>query len=182
MIPVPIDEIVELGLGLDLIATQNLTKDSGVPGFISRDLTTITVDLGVFEKRPFLCRKIIAHELAHSLLHRDFYSNISYSDVSGWLGVIRSISNTDLERLEWQADALGSLICVPKKELGRHVKTALQRATLNKEFNINKVNSKMLAKYIGSSLDKIFEVPAEVIVWRIEMDGLLPPDKLQEGA
>jgi len=181
-IPIPIDDIIELKLGISIIPQENLTESSGVPGYISRDLTTITVDMKIFNKNPFLYRKIIAHEMAHSLLHRNFYSQFSYSDINGWMGVVQSIDEQDLKRLEWQADVLASLICVPKKELERMVNMAIQRATRNPKFDINTMPANELRKYVSQYLVNNFEFPPNIISWRINEDGLLPPAKLDENA
>lgn len=43
-LPVPIEEIVEFDLGLDIIPFPNLQKDFDIDGFISGDLTSIYVD------------------------------------------------------------------------------------------------------------------------------------------
>ena len=42
--PVPIEEIVEMQLGLDIVPMPNLRNDFGIDGYLSQDRTTIWVD------------------------------------------------------------------------------------------------------------------------------------------
>ena len=144
-----------------------------MPGLISRDLTTIRIDRVVLEdeKHYQLYRTTIAHEAAHSLLHRDFYSKFSYANEEGWIRVVQSISEKDFKFLEWQAESLGSLICVPRQHLKREVQTAYQHAT---QFSKN-FNTDQLTRHISQYLTKVFVVTPSFIRQRINQDGLLPP-------
>lgn len=177
-IPVPVDDIAELRLGLTIIPVNGLSRKTSVPGLISRDLTTIRVDKSVFERNLLLYRTTVAHEMAHSVLHQEFYSQFSYSDEEGWLRLVQSIDEKDLHYLEWQACAFASLVCVPKSNLRTAVSAAIQHATqASKKFDLSAVSPKALKDHISQFLTRTFEVQASVIAWRIEMDGLLPPSQ-----
>src|SRR6266849_4451191 len=68
-IPIPVEEIIELQLGLDIIPMPGLAKGCDVYAFPSRDLRSIYVDQGVQESHEAQYRFHLAHELAHIVLH-----------------------------------------------------------------------------------------------------------------
>lgn len=156
-----------------MIPVEGLWKSIGMPGFISRDLATIRIDTFVFEKKPFLYRKTLAHEAAHAVLHRDFYSNFKYSSEEGWVQLIQSIEDKDFKFLEWQADSFAALVCVPKQALKREVQKYIQVATRE---GLDKL-SPAFWEGVCKELAKLFEVQPAMIKRRIEADGLLPPAK-----
>jgi len=51
-IPVPIEEIVELQMGINIIPLPNLHDLLEIDGFVSGDLKEISVDEFVYNKRP----------------------------------------------------------------------------------------------------------------------------------
>jgi hypothetical protein len=51
-VPVPIEEIVEFGLGINIIPLPGLHVSHEIDGFLSADMTEISVDLHVFESFP----------------------------------------------------------------------------------------------------------------------------------
>lgn len=69
-IPVPIEEIVEFHLGMDIIPVSGLHDAFEADGDIAGDLKSITVDVFVFRRRPTRYRFTLAHEVAHAVLHR----------------------------------------------------------------------------------------------------------------
>jgi hypothetical protein len=78
VIPVPIEEIIEFGLKMDIIpipGLKDISVDAGldIDAFISSDLKSITIDQYTMEKRENRYRYTLAHEIAHKLLHEDIY-------------------------------------------------------------------------------------------------------------
>ncbi len=122
-IPVDIERIIEFNLEMDIIPIPGL-KDSfelagfDIDAFISSDLQSITVDQYVMEKREARYRFTLAHEIAHKLLHGDFYEQFNFYSIDDWIATIIEIqSNVSLsserEKAEWQADELAGRILVP---------------------------------------------------------------------
>lgn len=64
-IPVPIEEIIEFQLGMDIIPVSGLHDAFGVDGFIAGDLRSITVDEFVYRAGLSV---LIADERRHSIL------------------------------------------------------------------------------------------------------------------
>jgi hypothetical protein len=68
-IPVPIEQIVEFGLKLDIVPIPGLEEAFEVVGFTSSDLSEITVDEYVYESQANRYRFTLAHEDGHVVLH-----------------------------------------------------------------------------------------------------------------
>ena len=64
-LPVPVEEIVEFKLGVDIVPIPNLQKDFEIEGFTSSDLKAIYVDQFILSERPARYRFTLAHEIGH---------------------------------------------------------------------------------------------------------------------
>ena len=81
-IPVPIEEIVEFELGMDIVPTPGLHQFLEVDGFITSDLREIWVDQFVYDSRPGRYRFTLAHEVGHSILHADIFQSQAFHSVA----------------------------------------------------------------------------------------------------
>lgn len=125
-IPVPIEEIVEFDLDMDIIPIEGLKQGFTSAGFdidafLSSDLMSITVDRDLRDNRY---RFTLAHELAHKLLHAEIYQQYGFGNIEEWLLVIAGIQASpyqkkEREKAEWQADELAGRILVPKTILAQ---------------------------------------------------------------
>ena len=72
-IPVPIEEIVEFGLGLEIVPKDRLKSTIDVDGFLSNDLKTIYIDGKIYSDKRYSnrLRFTLAHEVSHYILHED---------------------------------------------------------------------------------------------------------------
>ena len=68
LIPVPIEEIVELRLRLDVIPTPGLLTNFDVDAYITSDMECIYIDEFIYKSRPSRYRFSLAHEVAHAVL------------------------------------------------------------------------------------------------------------------
>ena len=116
-LPVPIEEIVEFRLSIDIVPVPGLQKLIDVDAFISSDLSEIRVDRFVYENRPARYRFSLAHEVAHWLIHRDVFALLKFSTVQGWMDALASIPEDQYGWIENQAYNLAGLILVPSQPL-----------------------------------------------------------------
>jgi len=65
IIPVPIEEIIEFALKINIVPIPGLQKALETDGFISSDFSTISVDQFVLEERERRYRFTLAHEIGH---------------------------------------------------------------------------------------------------------------------
>jgi len=116
-ITIPIDEIIELCLGIDIVPTPNLQRDYDIDGFTSSNLKFIYVDDFVFSKRPYRYCFTLAHELGHILLHKNILESFHFNSVSSWEEFVTQVDPHDYDRLETQCYHFGGLILAPPKPL-----------------------------------------------------------------
>lgn len=101
-IPTPIEEIAEIKCGLDIIPLPGLRDLLEIDGFISSDLSCITVDQFILERRLNRYRFTLAHELGHLYLHRDIYSELKFGGLNEWKQFQREVDEADYNWLEYQ--------------------------------------------------------------------------------
>jgi IrrE N-terminal-like domain len=171
-IPVPIEEIVEFEFGINIVPIPGLHQGFEIDGFISSDLTVISVDQFVYESRPGRYRFTLAHELGHAVLHRRVYEKASISSIKEWKQFVAEIDLQDYEWLEWQAYAFAGLILVPQVPLKKKFAKAVDQA---EEAGLSIRKAGDVAKlYISSWLAKEFDVSSQVIEKRLDKDKLWP--------
>jgi len=117
-IPVPIEQIVDVQLQMDIVPVPGLQNAYNTVAFISRDLQTICVDDFVYRARPNRYRFSLAHELGHRILHAKVFQDLAFDDIASWKEVVSDAIPEDQYRyLEFHAYAFAGLILVPPVEL-----------------------------------------------------------------
>jgi len=84
-IPIPIEEIIELKLRLNIYPFPRLYRDHGLNGFLTADRTTIMVDEIQYDQMHEKCRFTLAHELGHCVLHESFYADLQFKLVHEYM-------------------------------------------------------------------------------------------------
>ncbi len=69
-LPIPIEEIIELELGIKITSYNGLKKNFDIDGFLTGDCNEIVINNGVFISFKKRARFTLVHELGHSFLHR----------------------------------------------------------------------------------------------------------------
>ncbi len=170
-IPVPIEQIVEFRLEIDIIPIPGIHRAYDIDSMLSRDLRQICVDEAVFEDFPGRYRFSLAHEVGHRQLHAKIYAQMQFSDIAGWKGVIGDeIGEKDYGKLEYQAYAFAGLTLVPPASLAEHFQAAVALAE-SKGITL-KMDSDIARNAIESYLSKEFVVSRDVIRRRLTNDNL----------
>ncbi len=169
-IPVPIEEIVEFGFGINIIPLPGLHGDHDIDGFISASLTEIFVDLFVFESRPTRYRFTLAHEIAHLVLHGDALKEVRPRSVAEWKRFVSRLSEKDRGWLEWQAYCFAGLVLVPPTPLAAEYRTAVRMA--DEEGIEITAHGGMARQYVATYIGRAFEVSATVVEKRLVYDGV----------
>lgn len=169
-LPVPIEEIVEFGLGLDIVPVPGLQSSFDVVAYITYDRKEIRVDQYVLESRENRYRFSLAHEVGHLVLHADLFEFLHYDSIAAWKRAITdSIPEKEYRFLEWQANCFAGLVLVPQVELAQAFETwrgKLADVGLNLDEQGEGVWD-ALEDHIGRE----FVVSADVIHKRFEFDG-----------
>ena len=174
-IPVPIEEIVDLKLRLNVIPAPGLHRLLDTDGFLTSDLTDLWVDENIYLNYPGRYRFTLAHEVGHWLLHREIYRSRSFSTIKEWKQFVDSIPEEQHGWLEWQGYAFASLVLVPKGPLldeARHCVARIRSQGICLEDNAD-----FAWMQIAAFLAKRFEVSTAVVEKRLRKDGI--PEALQ---
>jgi len=117
VIPVPIEEIAEVDMGIEILPIPGFRERFTIEGYISNDLATLVVDEGMMKKNPSRYRFTIAHEIGHYLLHGDFIRKEFPNNAMDWKQRLLKRDAALHTRLETQANRIAGAILVPRVEL-----------------------------------------------------------------
>ena len=113
-IPIPIEEIIELKIGLNIFPYPRLYKDHGLNGYLTHDLTTINVDDYQYDQLNEKYRFTLAHELGHYILHKSFYENLPpFRTSDEYIQWRLSIPREDITWFETHSDWFAEQVLVP---------------------------------------------------------------------
>jgi Zn-dependent peptidase ImmA (M78 family) len=173
-LPIPIEEIIDNKLGIDVIPIEDLKDSFGriglkIDAFITADFKSITVDKYIYNNVATRYRFTLAHEIGHMYLHGYLYKNLKFTNRYDWAKIIQSMPLDERSVIEWQADEFAGLILAPKSLLKKEFEDALEKvkgilSNSNKDFITDMA--------IESILAPKFLVSKYVINIRAERDKL----------
>lgn len=169
-VPIPIEEIVDLQLKIDIIPTPGLLDNFDVDAFITSDMESIYVDEFIYRSRRSRYRFTLAHEIAHAVLHQKAFRALSFDSIDSWKGVQQKMSDEQHAWLEFQARAFAGYALVPPDAL----KTAFQRArskAIEAGISIDRAGEGA-RQIVADALAREFDVSREVMSRRLDKDGL----------
>lgn len=169
-IPVPIEDIVEFKLGINIVPLPGLHQVLEVDGFTSSDMETIFVDEFIYKSRPGRYRFTLAHEVGHVVIHRSIYRTANIRSIKEWKEFINSIPDQTHRWLEYQAYSFGGLVLVPSEHLQRLTDKYVKR--IRKEGISLEEKKDPGWEWIADWLAKDFDVSTQVIERRLEKDGI----------
>ncbi len=157
-IPVPIEEIVEFDLKINIVPLPGLHKDMELDGFVASNLKEVYVDETACDAYPSRYRFTLAHEVGHIVLHKKIFQQANFSTFSEWIEFGNSIPEKDYGWLEWQAYCFAGLVLVPQEHLERLTSKYVKHAGA-----LLKPNWDYVWEIIAAKLAKEFDVSKEVI-------------------
>lgn len=170
-IPVPIAEIVEFDLSMDIIPVSGLRAEIDVDAFLSSDGDRVFMDEGAMRNSLPRFRFSLAHEAGHYWLHDDFYQRVTIASVADWKVAQQQIA-LDYRWFEFQANSFAGLVLVPtatlRQEFDRSLADAIARGLSAADIQEHPLR----ARFIQGLADR-FEVSAATMERRLEKDGLL---------
>ncbi len=169
-IPVPIEEIIDVQLKLDIVPMPGLMRSFDVDAFISSDMTAICVDEHIYQNVENRYRFSLAHEVAHAVLHQKVFRQFSFDDIAGWKAMQRSLPEKEYQWLEWQAYAFAGLVLVPSDALADQFRAATKLA---EEVGVSlQAASEVAQNMVAGSLARTFKVSTSVIERRLAAEKL----------
>ncbi|MBL7555795.1 MAG: ImmA/IrrE family metallo-endopeptidase [Bdellovibrionaceae bacterium] len=166
MLPIPIEEIIDLKMGIHIVPTPDMMAVSGVDAVTSHDLKQINIDHEQFEKKPNRARFTLAHEVGHIVLHKDFIDAQNFKEEAEW----RTFVLNDLHRdpMEVQANIFAAYLLMPSDHLEKEFIHAKKELAANPAFKgMQLPPDKTLAPYLAKPLAQKFEVSEEAMTIRL---------------
>jgi len=161
--PIPIEEIIEFKLKLDIIPIPGLHKAFDIDGFLSADRKSISVDESACQSRPGRYRFTLAHEIGHFILHKDIYEKHKFNTIEDWKKFIENFEEREYRWFEWQANEFAGLILVPNHHLEKRYKYHIKQIE-----SLKLVNEDVILDTTIELLAEDFIVSKEVIQRRLK--------------
>lgn len=171
-IPIPIEEILDLRIGINIIPVPGLI-DFHVDAYAWSDLENIVVDKFFYDKQSPRYRFTLAHETGHIVLHADILKQSQVSSVENYLDFVNDMGEEAHRWTEWQADCFAGLVLVPSDALALKFAEAAKMA-VEKGLSPDDLTTR---GYIADWISDFFEVSAQTIETRLVYDGLWEPKK-----
>lgn len=166
-VPVPIEEIVEFELEMDIFPLPNFRQINDADGGTAIQISTIFIDEDIADNWPNRYRFTLAHEAGHLILHNLFLDQYQVTSSKDVINLTRSIPEGVHSRMEFQAHDFAGLILVSTPQLELAIFEMLKQ--LPDTLKISKHGSEIIeygSKFIGNK----FEVSSQVIQKRIQKE------------
>jgi len=172
-IPVPIEEIVEFGLEIEIRPVRGLHDRFGFEGALTRDLRTILVDEAMMDRYENRYRFTLAHELGHLRLHGALIAAAPILDKPSWRREVGAIDPRSYAHLEQQAYIFAGLVLVPSDPL-RMVYSEMEELAQERGVDLSEMGEEAVS-YVAEAIGRRFRVSGQVISRRMRSEGLPPP-------
>lgn len=182
-VPVDIEMIVEERLGLEVIPIENLSRKCDLTAGLSQDLSSIYVDKAAMlePRKLFNYRFSLAHEIGHLYVHRPFFDWLARQgemSIEEWLVFVRRESELAVSTsMESSANEFAGRLLVPRLRLEESLSEAIEKAReggLDLLGASNRPSDQDDRDYLGTFLHRKFEVSAQVMAIRLQVEGLYP--------
>ncbi|MFN7905108.1 MAG: ImmA/IrrE family metallo-endopeptidase [Pseudobdellovibrionaceae bacterium] len=114
-LPIPIEEIVDLQMGIHIVPTPDMMTVSGMDAVTSHDLKQINIDHDQFENKPNRVRFTLAHEVGHIVLHKEFIASLNFDNETEWKNFV--LNDLHRDPMEVQANIFAAFLLMPSDHL-----------------------------------------------------------------
>lgn len=173
MIPVPINEIVELDLKITPWPKKGLIQKIDVDGFLTKDLKYIFIDEDIYYDLRYenRLRFTFAHEIGHLVLHKKEIQDCEFRTEEDWIRFREEMSEDDLLWFEQQAYEFAGRLLVPVNILRNELNN--NKDKIKSFFEVYNSNSEdFLIQAISRVICDKFCVSERVIFRRIKSEKI----------
>jgi Zn-dependent peptidase ImmA (M78 family) len=173
LVPIPIEEITEFKLRIEIWPLKNLKSKSDIEAFLSNNLKVISIDADLYNDDRYLnrVRYSLAHEVGHIFLHGDEIRSCEFNNVEEWIAFRDEMDEDDLFWFEQQAYEFAGRLLVPKFRLEKELKLLNKKIEKFKTLAGDNHND-MIIQAISRSICDVFGVSEQVIKKRIKNEKL----------
>lgn len=167
-LPIPIEEILDLKLGINIVPIPGLFNLHNIDAFLSSDLTELYIDHDHLEYRYSRARYSLAHETGHLILHEDYLARLKIDSLEMWKEVVLG-KGTGHAMMETQANMFASFLLMPQGHLEREFEKVKAELKTNAFFNQAKflVDDVTLAAFVAGKIGRVFDVSEEAAQYRL---------------
>lgn len=176
-IPIPIEDIADVKMGLDIVPVNNLCKDFGLSGYLTRDRSAIFVDQFQADNYEEKFRYTLAHEVGHYVLHKAFYEDLPFEAPDEYIAWRLSMPPEDMSWFETHGDWFAGHLLVPTNRLEEICAEVVGK--YQKIFSKFKTIPDDTWSYISNEVATYFEVNPPVAEIRIKKESI--PQKIKLG-
>ncbi len=171
LVPVPMEEIVELDLKIQIIPIHGLQDRIDVDAFLTNNLKAICVDYDMYidERRSSRLRFTLAHEVGHFVLHKEQIQQCKFRTSQDWIHFREDFPEDDLNWFETQAYEFAGRLLVPKEELENQIKSYSKEI---KTFREHFPEGPDLVEAVSRVIRSHFGVSDQVICRRIAKEKI----------
>ncbi len=164
IIPVDMEEIIELKLKIDLVPIPDLQNSFGVDAFIASNWRLIYIDELRYQDERFQnrLRFSLAHEIGHLVLHKDIYKSFKIKELNDFYKLFEQIPQEQYGYFETQANKFANYLLVPRDKLFIE-KDKMLMIMKNESVPIEKMDDSTINSYISIPVSKVFGVSEEVV-------------------
>ncbi|MBI5361358.1 MAG: ImmA/IrrE family metallo-endopeptidase [Planctomycetes bacterium] len=168
-IPVPIEEIAEFQLKLDIIPIPGLQKVIETDGFTYGNRTAIAVDQFIYDGRPSRYRFTLAHEIGHIIMHSQYFE-YKVDSIEKWQEYINRMPDKQYRMMEYQANCFAGLVLVPGNKLKELIPSVIE--DIKRTEGYSELSKDYIWEIIESYISSTLEVSNQAIYIRIEKDKI----------
>lgn len=170
-IPVPIEDILELKLGVEIRPLPGLRQAHSRSGILLSSGKVIAVDNHDFESNQTRLRFTLAHELGHILLHEVHVKSVSIDDAAQAWKQYSSIDSKVLGEMESDASYFAGHILVPRVALVAELDRVKQKLPADPKHDITG-KGVAVRDTVARTMASPFGVSPKVVRIRLEEEGL----------
>ncbi len=167
-LPVPIEEIFELELGMALDLHEDLYATHALYAALQDGVKGIWVDRETWDKKHFKLRFTLAQKIGHLMLHKDFFEGLSYESPLELARQLGKLTQAEIERFEIQACNFAEQILVPKRRLKELISPHMYKLFKAGTDLTDKKIAERARGHIGNAVHREFEVSKIVVAKRLE--------------
>ncbi len=165
-IPIPIEEIVEIKLGIKVIPAPGLLRH-GMDAFLTHDFKELYIDRNQYFELENRARFTFAHEMGHYCLHKHFFEEAVFPSTKKWTEFV--LDDIRRDPLETQANIFASYVLLPASSLGVEYEEAKAELAKHEIFSSGRLpDDQTLVPYLAKPISRKFKVSEECAALRMK--------------
>jgi Zn-dependent peptidase ImmA (M78 family) len=175
--PINMELVIEKKLKLNIEPKHHIKELTSIDAYLKSDRSGIVVDNAQYmdEKNRYerRLRFSFAHEVGHFVLHKNILKHFEIRTPLQYYNFITNTDDKEYNSFEWQANEFAGRLLVPKRKLTEEFDIMLKKIKKANMYHLLKEEPSLVLESSAPQLCKPFGVSEDVIVRRVEREGLL---------